>query len=286
MNIGYVFKQLTTSRKKTIMRQLLLAVGILLAMSFTFVSVLEKLGLEAEYTNKKILYNIVERHSAEPVSDSDVLQEDNPGTKNADVKAFKIPQTKLLAEIIAGDKRATAKELCAYVKEYVNTPEFKDAYNKLRLQTKPTSEPERMDEESLNALRSALKEQEKQYEELKKNAYVTADMKDQFKKSIDDMRHTIDSNADKTPNASFWKKHYPENPEDAIRARLNEYLSIAATVDFAAQTQGTGKKQTFVKPEYENKSLQWKAIYRAGKDVNQEVTAFINAWLKEGVIKK
>ncbi len=213
------------------MRQVFLAVGILLVMSFTLVSVLEKLGLDTESTNKKILYDIVERHSAEPVGDSDFFEEDTPNEKSGDYKFFKIPQTKLLPEIVAGDKRATAKELCQYVKEYVNTQEFKDAYSKLRMQTKPTTEPERMSEETLNALRQNLKDQEKQYQEIKSNAHVPADMKDQFKNAIEDMRKTIEQNSDKTPYATFWKKHYPENPEEAVRARLNEYLSIAATVD-------------------------------------------------------
>jgi hypothetical protein len=263
------------------MRILSISVGVLLLLSFTVNTLLERLGLDAEATNKMILYNIVQRHSAEPVSESDLLKENRAAVKHADYNAFKVPRTKMLPTIIAGDTKGTAKEVMQYIKDYVNSAEFKDAYVKLRMKTKPTSEPTAMSDEALTSMRKSLAEQEKQYAELKKNSYITSDMLDKMKAGIEETRNTIERNSDKTPNESFWKKHYPENPQDAIRERLKEYLALASSVDFQAATSGEGKRQTFDKPEYENKSLQWKAIYRAGKDVNQEVTAFANAWLKE-----
>jgi hypothetical protein len=263
------------------MRILSISVGVLILLSFTINSLLDKLGLDPDATNKMILYNIVQRHSSEPVSESDLMKEDQEPVKHSDYRAFKIPRTKMLPSIIAGDKRGTAKEVMQYIKEYVLSAEFKETYAKLRMQVKPTSEPTVMSDDALTAMRNSLAEQEKQYAELKKNSYIPADMLDKMKAGIEDMRKTIARNSDKTPNDTYWKKHYPENPQDAIRERLKEYLALSSSVDFNAATLGEGKRQTFAKPEYENKSLQWKAIYRAGKDVNQEVTAFTNAWLKE-----
>ena len=40
----------------------------------------------------------------------------------------------------------------------------------------------------------------------------------------------------------------------------------------------------FVNPDYEKKSKKWKAIYRAGKEVNDAVTAFVKDWLKGEII--
>ena len=75
---------------------------------------------------------------------------------------------------------------------------------------------------------------------------------------------------------------YPEDPSVAVKARLNEYLHILATVDFSAKLAGTNKRNMkFVNPEYEQKSLKWKAIYRAGKDVNDVASSFAREWLKE-----
>lgn len=77
-------------------------------------------------------------------------------------------------------------------------------------------------------------------------------------------------------------KIYPEDPAIIVKTRLNEYLQLLATVDFDAQLTGTTKNnRKFVKPAYENQSLKWKAIYRAGKDVNEVASAFAKEWLKE-----
>jgi hypothetical protein len=72
----------------------------------------------------------------------------------------------------------------------------------------------------------------------------------------------------------------------AVKTRLNEYLELHATVDFNARLTGTGSNQKFVNPAYEKKSLKWKAIYRAGKDVNDVAAAFAKDWLKGDVISK
>ena len=82
------------------------------------------------------------------------------------------------------------------------------------------------------------------------------------------------------PNKEIWEKTYPADPALLIKKRLQEYLTLAATVDFKATLTGSGKKQVFTNSAYEKKSLKWKAIYRVGKEVNDVVTAFVKEWMK------
>jgi hypothetical protein len=86
------------------------------------------------------------------------------------------------------------------------------------------------------------------------------------------------------PGKEGWEKMYPADPAVVVKKRLQEYIQLVATVDFTAKLSGSGKKQTFVNPAYEKKSLKWKAIYRAGKEVNDAVTAFVKDWLKGEII--
>lgn len=68
-----------------------------------------------------------------------------------------------------------------------------------------------------------------------------------------------------------------------VRKRLQSYLSLVATVDFDAQLTNSNQYgiRKFVKPEYEKKDNRWKAIFRAGREVNGVVTAFVKDWMKE-----
>ncbi len=59
---------------------------------------------------------------------------------------------------------------------------------------------------------------------------------------------------------------------------------MLATVDFNAQLNVAERKRRFVNAAYEAKPLKWKAIYRAGKKVNEVASAFVKDWLKEGIM--
>jgi hypothetical protein len=78
-----------------------------------------------------------------------------------------------------------------------------------------------------------------------------------------------------------WETQYPEDSRQFVKARLQHYLSVAATVDFSAQlTEKYGRKR-FVNPTYQARSNEWKMIYRAGKDVYEQAKPFVEQWIKE-----
>lgn len=203
---------------------------------------------------------------------------------------FEIPTVKLLPDIIKGDKAGAAKELCAYVKMYCNSEDFINDYNQHRNLFKPKNEPPRdANVTKANAdLVKMYKEGITTYEKYLADAKKKKDAGSIaiYEKELTNLRKQVAELEDPTPNKTAWEKKYPVKPDAFVKARLEEYLSLVATVDFSAKLtpRADGKRMVFVNPAYENKSRQWKAIYRAGKEVNDVVTAFVKEWLKGEII--
>lgn len=270
-------------KKKTGM--LFSCIMVLIISAFTLNdSIIKQLGISHQSARQHILNNIIGDFRHEPVDISIAEDGGGPGSLGEQLKAFRVPRINQLAAIIQNDKAGAAKELCNYVKQYVNSEEFISAYTKARESAKPTNEPYRMDAAGIAGLKKSLKEMEDGLAKMKA-AKMPASAVQQMEDGIAAQKKMIAAQNDPTPNKTKWNKMYPANPADAVKTRLQEYLAIAATVDFTAVTTGSGKNKVFVNPAYEKKSLQWKAVYRAGKEVNTVVTAFINQWLKEGIMK-
>lgn len=192
------------------------------------------------------------------------------------LNSFQLPYAKLLSEVIKGDKVGAAKELCAYIKNYSESKEFADEYAKYRNSMKPTSEPQQMPAEVIKQMKENLELYEKMAKEMpaQKEAYATM---------IAEMKKSIAESEDPHPNQTKWQKEYPADPKILVKKALQKYLDVEATVDFNAQLTSADKygKRRFVNTEYERKSSEWKAIYRAGKDVNNEVAVFVKQWLQQ-----
>lgn len=247
--------------------------------------IIEQLGLQESTAQQYILKNIAGDFSNAPIGEA---MEDHGGVGNdveAQMKAFKMPYANMLPQIIAGDKARAAKELCAYVRQFVGSNEFAIAYARSREVARPTSEPYRMDAGAIASLKANLKEMEASLVRMKA-AKLPASVVQQMEAGISQQKKVISDQSDPTPNKTLWNKMYPANASDAVKARLQEYLALAATVDFSAATTGSGKKRVFANAVHEKKSLKWKAIYRAGKEVNDIVTAFAKQWLAGEIIAK
>ena len=72
-----------------------------------------------------------------------------------------------------------------------------------------------------------------------------------------------------------WNKH---NLRTVLKAKLNGFLAVATTVDFAAQTAQQGRVVKFVNPAYQSKSDVWKACYRAGRAPTTAAIEFARVW--------
>jgi len=243
--------------------------------------VLEQLSLQKQTANLYILNNF----AGDWTSGSDFVEDsggrNDPNSIDTQMKQFRIPISRTLASIVKGDKIGAAKELCQNVRQYIESPDFAAAYKAKREKAKPANEPYRPDEATIKSQKASLKQLEAQHAQMKK--MLPPSQLAQFEKGLNDMRKQLAEWNDPTPNKTRWAKLYPEDASVIVKQRLEEYLATVATVDFNAQLTSAGRKQKFVNAEYEKKSLKWKAIYRAGKDVNDEAVKFVKNWLKEGV---
>jgi hypothetical protein len=67
----------------------------------------------------------------------------------------------------------------------------------------------------------------------------------------------------------------------ALKHYLTDFVTLARSVDFSAQTRTQNGKLTFVNVEYERKSDNWKKLYRLGKEPTQAMLTVAEQWLKE-----
>ena len=259
---------------------------ILFALASTFVltafkiadDIITRLGMQQQTAQWHIIRNFIGRFESGPLQQG---MEDGPANSPyKQLQSFRIPTAKFLPSIICGDKEGASKELCEYVKNYVNSKEFAEEYAKLRDDAMPLND-QGISLASLKRNSEVFRINIKNYQTDTK--YVAEQQKrlDENEKKIAALQEAAKK---PFPGKDTWIKLFPQDPAVLIKARLQEYLQVMATVDFNAKLTGTGKKQTFVNPVYEKKSLKWKAIYRAGKEVNEAITIFVKEWLKEGII--
>lgn len=242
--------------------------------------IITRLGMQQQIARSYIIQNLVGRFDSGPMSGA---VEDGPANNiYSQLKSFRIPYARLLPDIITGDKAAAAKELCDYIKKYINSEEFITEYKKLKEAAMPLTD-KGMSLASLKRNSEVFRLNIKNYQTDTK--YV-AEQQKQLDENEKRLATLLEAMKKPFPGKDAWEKTYPEDPVVVIKKRLEEYLQLAATVDFNAKLTGTGKKQTFVNPVYEKKPLKWKAIYRAGKEVNDVVTAFVKEWLNRDIIKK
>lgn len=212
-------------------------------------NILGSLGITAETANKNIVTNLT------------------------GLDVFKLPYLKMAPAILTGDKTAAAKDVCTYIKSYCESSTFAADYAKYRQSEKPTEEdPASLDAESIKELKEAAIT----WDELAKNKNLPQIQRDEYLAMADDARKTVARSEDPTPKLTEWKKNFPEDPSGLVKRGLRDYLTLVKTVDFNAQlTQPDEYKiRKFVKPEYEAKSYQWKAIFRAGREVNDVAANF------------
>ena len=237
--------------------------------------ILSKLGMDQSNAQYHILRNLVGRFSTGAV-DNNEPDDNNPLSVYNQLQHFKIPYARLLPSILQGDKTGASKELCVYVKTYFSSEAFAKAYADLREDAMPLSD----EGASLYTLRKNKIVFEKNIKNYITDTKYVVEQQQKLNENQKKMDALTEASKKPFPNKEIWEKTYPADPALLIKKRLQEYLTLAATVDFKATLTGSGKKQVFTNPAYEKKSLKWKAIYRAGKEVNDAVTAFVKEWMK------
>jgi hypothetical protein len=207
-----------------------------------------------------------------------------------------------LKNIALNDRAAIAKELSAYAKQYVNSPEYIKQYLALKESNKPEAmkveTPEELRSNTIKRAREAVQEME---ESLKK---APSDMKSIFEKTLEAARQNLKNAED--PNSKYlksytqnfptlekqmkqsydnaiksWEARYPANHLLFVKGRLQEFLTATRDIDFNAQLTTRNGIKYFVNPDYERKDNRWKMAFRAGKPAIDVARSFAEQWTSE-----
>ena len=95
-----------------------------------------------------------------------------------------------------------------------------------------------------------------------------------FRKILDNQ---VDKAVDKATGGSEADNRYPEDPQELVKKRLEEFLEVSETVNFEAEMRGN----MFADAKYEGKDDKWKMCYRAGKEVVGAAREEAKKWLDE-----
>ena len=87
--------------------------------------------------------------------------------------------------------------------------------------------------------------------------------------------------ANKAKRAQQQKNYDQYNLKSALKRKLAEFVALARSVDFDAQTKGQGYARKFVNLEYERKSYGWKNLYRFGKAPTMAAVEEAEKWISE-----
>lgn len=206
--------------------------------------------------------------------------------------------------IARGDRAAATADLLAYTRQYLSGPVFKAAYDKLRKESKPTDPADntrtkdqiRQDkiadtkkliantENTINTGNAEMKKIMQPILEMHKRNLVayqdpnSKEIEGLYQSQLDRRKREL---ADYQKFTKEWELRYPEDSKAFVKARIQRYLALAATVDFSATTHEAHGKQVFDKSEHQFKNNDWKMIYRAGKEVYDVTKPFAEKWLQE-----
>ncbi|MGV3556676.1 hypothetical protein [Larkinella arboricola] len=76
------------------------------------------------------------------------------------------------------------------------------------------------------------------------------------------------------------------NLNTVLKQHLKEFIALTSSIDFDAQLTRNGSKMEFVKPEYRNKSSNWKLLFRMGKEPVLAARSFAQNWVTDLENKK
>lgn len=264
-------------KKKSILVIFLLGTLITSAIKIAD-DIIDRLGMQQKSAQGNIVSNLVGNFSSGPMNPYD----DDDGNVSDQSSSFRLPYVPKLATVISGDKAAAARELCEYVKKYINSEEFIAEYNTQR----EKSMPQINNGNSLSTLKGNKIVFEKNINNYKTDTKYVAEQQKLLEENQKELDALIEAAKKPFPGKASWEKRYPTDPSIIVKKRLQEYLQLVTTVDFNAALTAPDKYKIkkFVTPAYEKKSAKWKAIYRAGKEVNDVVTSFVKEWLKGEII--
>lgn len=234
--------------------------------------------------------------------DINKTEADNKITRSILGGYLDISGAKNAKNIVLGNRTAVAKDLLAYVKQYVNSGPFINEYSALKESNKPEDNKPKTPEEIRNETVAAYKKSVAEMEEAIKKA--DANTKPVFQQVLEQSKKLLKDAEDpnnksmagyakaypdmvKASQESYagqlkeWEEQYPANHMLFVKRRLDQFLEETKDIDFAAELVTQNGRKKFVNPAYEKKSNRWKMAFRAGKEVVEPARAFVQLWIAE-----
>jgi hypothetical protein len=224
---------------------------------------------------------------------------------NCSNNAFYFPYPGELKNAPANEKTAIVKIVGEFSKAYVNSSAFQQQYAQYRedMKPQPPEAPKKaadMKKEQKEQMQKSLDEMVKARDKAPADQKAMYDstiemFKTQLKEMDDPDNQMYSSDMDSYMQQGYeqqmeqynqqvaeWEQEHPVDSKGIVKAWLQKFLSVSATVDFNAKTRTNqyGKK-VFELSEYEEQSDLWKLCYRAGKETTQAGRAYAQEWLKE-----
>ena len=207
--------------------------------------------------------------------------------------------------VAMGDRPAMVQEVVQFARAYFASPQFLEAYLKIREETRPAPPTgPSSGEEMLQLMKAEMQKQIAELEaqireatpDVKAILQETLAMMKEQQAELDDPDHPYRSpemsavlaegaaleKEDYQKRLAEWEGLYPEDPTPRIAIRLEAIMAACADVDFSAQlVDGDGGKKLFASTVYERKPAEWKACYRAGPEAVDAARSALGAWLAE-----
>ncbi|PKP19003.1 MAG: hypothetical protein CVU05_12310 [Bacteroidetes bacterium HGW-Bacteroidetes-21] len=206
----------------------------------------------------------------------------------------------LYKNIVKSERAEIVNQLYTLIKSIVKSDEFKTRY----LENHEYNKPVKPEEEKVTSMDETQRLMIKSLEDQMSNPYLTAEQKEEMKKSIEEFKQAyaqpemqsqykeMDESMAKNAKEKFdseMAKYESEMKEwesmtdinYMIKKRLNDFLSLTSNIDFNAKLVPSGKKMKFENPAFESKSNLWKACFRCGPETINQARAKANEWMKE-----
>lgn len=205
---------------------------------------------------------------------------------------------KVLRKYEPAQQASAAKELLAFAKQYTESPEFAARYESFRQEHAPKApstaaeEMQKMVDGAKQGKANIEKSLPGTSGETKQSLEEAISMFNEQIRMYSDPKHPDYQNMKEMMEMSYtqskkqyqdylvqFEKDYPKAPGQYVKRKLQQFLQLSGTVDFAAELKdGPGGKKYFVKAEYEKKPDEWKKCFRAGKDAVTAARSFVTEW--------
>lgn len=210
------------------------------------------------------------------------------------------PNNQTIRAIAIAKRSATVSSLGDYMKQYVHSAEFAQAYAEARQAAKPEGKADvkELIKTRLEEIDREISETEEKIKEVtgpnKKLYEISLQSLRDEKKALNDPKNP--KHADYVENltevqdaaggqmandAASFEETYPATVKELVRKRLKEFLAFTANMPFGAQLVQQGKFKVFADPALEAKDGDWKRCFRAGPETIGAARAYAQKWLQE-----